>query len=216
MYALELDFEIKPFNGKNIEEYEYWAELIHARIILNRNLGPEVKQLAVLNCLEDSAKEVVQCLKPRGLYNLVQTLEILDKEYGNPTVLKGAMFRRLRNLPPLDLTDISTLCQAKVLVQNLLANYRRFGSKSSNSKMEEDSILSLLSYNQNAQMSLDSHLAFQDIWDPKVSDWMKWCDTKIFQSRRHAYDSELAKGWKLKVQGADKSPKEKDLDSKYA
>ena len=185
------DLNIITFNGENICDYEEWAEQVHAKIILNKQLSPENKQLNLLQYLEGDAKDSVFGLKPRSLFNLVQTLETLDEEFGNPTTQKGALFRRLKSLPSLDLRNIDSLVKARNAVKNLQSHYKQQNQLSC-SKMEADAILSQITYTVDAQNSYDEFLRMENTYEESIHLWMKWIEPKIMFLRKHAFDSAIA------------------------
>jgi hypothetical protein len=108
-----------------------------------------MKHQALMDSLEGIAKQAATFKRPKGLVNLANCFEKLDKEFGGPTTRKTGLINAIKNLAECNMHKVHTLQEAKYTVEELLNEMESLGTVDKNYSYQL--ILPLIKHDEKTQ-----------------------------------------------------------------
>jgi hypothetical protein len=182
--------KFKSFNGEKPELYEDFKDGYISAILNNRNLNYAMIHQALMDSLEGIAKQAAMFKRPKGLVNLANCFEKLDKEFGGPTTRKTGLINAIKNLAECNMHKVHTLQEAKYTVEELLNEMESSGTVDKNYSYQL--ILPLIKHDEKTQSDYRQYRRLRGLATETIDNWMTWIGDLIEDSRRTRYDKSLA------------------------
>jgi hypothetical protein len=182
--------KFKPFDGEKPGKYEDFKDSYISAILLNRNINYAMKHQALMESLEGIAKKAATFKRPKGLVNLANCFEKLDKEFGGPTTRKSWLINAIKNLPECNMYKVQTLQEAKYTVEELLNEMDASGT--TDNDFSYQLILPLIKHDDRTQSDFRQYRRLRGLTEESIDNWMTWIGDLIEDSRKSRYDQSLA------------------------
>lgn len=182
--------KFKPFDGEKPGKYEDFKDSYISAVLLNRNMNYAMKHQALMESLEGIAKKAATFKRPKGLVNLANCFEKLDKEFGGPTTRKTGLINAIKNLPECNMYKVQTLQEAKYTVEELLNEMDASGTADNDYSYQL--ILPLIKHDDRTQSDFRQYRRLRGLTEESIENWMTWIGDLIEDSRKSRYDQSLA------------------------
>jgi hypothetical protein len=182
--------KFKAFDGEKPGKYDDFKDSYISAILLNRNLNYAMKHQALMESLEGIAKKAATFKRPKGLVNLANCFEKLDKEFGGPTTRKTGLINAIKNLPECNMYKVHTLQEAKYTVEELLNEMDASGTVDKDYSYQL--ILPLIKHDDKTQSDFRQYRRLRGLTEETIDNWMTWIGDLIEDNRRTRYDQSLA------------------------